>query len=302
MPALADAGCKIEEVASIPANFSGGMVTVEVGINGQPVRFQLRTDANITQISEALVKRLALPEVDLHQRTVSANGTKEQLNALVQDLSIGNMVSHTNTFYVANYGGDGSDDTAVGALGLDYLGQYDIEIDPTEHRVNLFKPIQCGRAVYWWDDHFELPITLNRFKNPVAEVTLDGHSYRGIVGMGVPHSTIDIVEAHRHLDVPDSIQISSPESDAPQYPTYTFKELVFGPITLRNPKIELMRYKAVAVSTGTHLRDTLSDDDPMVIGMDVLGKFHTLISFGSGKIYFTLPNERKPVPAAAPKP
>ncbi len=301
-PAMGDAGCKVEEVASIPADFSRGVPIIEVGINGQTVNFLLSTGSNMTRINEAVVKRLALPEVDFHQRALSANGTKEQLNALVQDFTIGKMASHTNTFTVSSKGGDGSAGTIAGVMGLDYLGNYDIELDPTEHRVNLFSPIRCESAVYWWDDHFELPITLDSFGFPTVKVTLDGHQYSAVVSTNSLHSTIDIVEAHRHLEVPDTIQISSPESDTPEYPIYSFKDLVFGPITLRNPKIQLIRYKAVAVETGSHLRETLSDENPMSIGMVVLGKFHTLISFGSGKIYFTLPNERKPVPAATPKP
>ena len=84
--------------------------------------------------------------------------------------------------------------------------------------------------------------------------------------------------------------------------SYTFKELVFGPITLRNPRLELQNYDDIAVATGTHARRALARDTPLVIGMDILGRFHTIISRGNGKIYFTLPTERKPLQASVPKP
>jgi len=115
----------------------------------------------------------------------------------------------------------------------------------------------------------------------------------------VAHSTIDIAEAHRDLNVPESVQAGS---DCSADPEYAFKEMVFGPITLRNPKFRLVRYKATALATGSHIRRETSDDAPIILGMDVLGKFHSMISFGSGKIYFTLPGERKPAPAVIAKP
>ena len=77
-----------------------------------------------------------------------------------------------------------------------------------------------------------------------------------------------------------------------------FAPAKLGPITLRNPKMLLERYKATAVDTGHHIRESTSADAPIILGMDVLGKFHSMISFGSGKIYFTLPGERKPAAAA----
>jgi len=295
-PATADSGCALNQVADLPASFSGGEIAVDVGVNGQKARFALSTGSNITLINEALVKRLVLPEVDMHQRLVSQKGTQEAMNALVQDFTIGAAVSHANRFYVDPDGGDGTDGGVTGMVGLDYLSHFDIELDPAQSRVKLFQPISCERAVYWWDDHFEVPFTLNAVSEPIITINVDGRPYRASISVASPRSSIDIAEAHRNLKVPESIQ---PGAENSADPDYTFKELVFGPITLRNPKMLLTRYKATAVDTGSHIRLTTSNDAPIILGMDVLGKFHSMISFGSGKIYFTLPNERKPAPAAA---
>jgi hypothetical protein len=300
-PAMADSGCTLKEVASLPADFSHGAVMVEVGVNGQKVNFTLDSASNLTQINPALVHRLGLAIVDLHLRTVSDKGTQERQNALVQDFTLGQMVSHANKFYITFDGSDGSDGESAGTLGLDFLGNYDIELDPTEKRVNLFDPIRCERAVYWWDDHFELPIALDRYREPTARIVLDGKEFIAAIDTGVTESRLDIAAAHRQLDVPDTIQAPPTEADDSLNPVYTFKELVFGPITLRHPKLKLQRFKALAVSTGTHIQGSIANDMPIIIDMDILGKFHSMISFGSGKIYFTLPNERKPSQAAPPK-
>lgn len=294
---MADGACTLKEVADLPATFDGGEIAVDVGINGQKARFSLSTGSNITVINEPLVKRLGLSEVDMHARTVSQKGTQETMIALVQDFTIGAMTSHASKFVVIPGGGDGTAGDITGVIGLDYLSHFDIELDPAQGRVRLFEPIPCERAVYWWDDHFEVPFTLNPLSEPVISIGLDGRQYRAYINLADSRSTIDIAEGHRNLGVPQSVQVTdnSPE------PEYAFKEMVFGPITLRNPKMLLERYKATAVDTGHHIRESTSADAPVILGMDVLGKFHSMISFGSGKIYFTLPGERKPVatPAAA---
>ncbi len=84
--------------------------------------------------------------------------------------------------------------------------------------------------------------------------------------------------------------------------SYIFKELVFGPVTLRNPKLDLEFHRTATLGTGTHIRETIASDTPVAIGMDVLGKFHTLISYTNRKIYFTLPKERKVAQTVASKP
>ena len=298
--AQAAADCTLKEVASIPADFSHGGVAIEVGVNGQKVHFLLDTNSNLTQINSGLVQRLGLATVDLHQRTVSSGGTQERRNVLVPDFTLGQMVSHTNTFFMMN-GNDGSDGGPAGTLGLDFLGNYDIEIDPTEKRVNLFVPIQCGSAVYWWDDHFELPLALDQYDAPTTRIQLDGNQFTGVIETGEFRSSIDIAVARHKIDIPGEIQAPPPGSDTSLDPVYAFKELIFGPITIRNPKLELRRYRALAAEIGSHIKGSVAEQAPVTIGMDVLGKFHSMISFGSGKLYFTLPNERKPAPAGASK-
>ena len=289
----------MNQVADLPATFGHGEIAVDVGINGQKVRFSLSTGSNITTINEALVKRLGLAEVDMHARTISQKGTRETMIALVQDFTIGAAVSHANRFDVDPEGGDGTNGDITGIIGLDYLSHFDIELDPAQGRIRLFEPIRCERAAYWWDDHFEVPFTLDPWNNPVFAISLDGKPFRAYINIASPRSSIDIAAAHRNLNVPESVQ---PGGDGSPDPEYAFKELGFGPVTLRNPKMFLVRYKATAFNTGSHIHGETSDEAPIVLGMDVLGKFHSMISFGSGKIYFTLPNERKPLPTTAAKP
>jgi hypothetical protein len=94
-----------------------------------------------------------------------------------------------------------------------------------------------------------------------------------------------------------------PERGAPvQDPSYTFKQLIFGPITVRNPNLNIHRYATIDMRGATHIKTTMATDAPVVLGMDILGKFHSMISLGNHMMYFTLPNERSQPAAVAAKP
>jgi hypothetical protein len=304
-PAMADSACTPQEVASLPTNFSHGVVAVDISVNGQTVKFVVATGDYFSQVSKALVHRLGL---SLEARTVtvvSPNGHREWDIVDVQEFKIGQVKGSGYKFLVSDQGGDGTDGKYAGVLGQDLLSAYDIELDPTENRVNLFLPNPCdGKAVYWWDEHFELPLQFQTNRTAVARVSLDGKDFNASIDTGSLRSYVDIDTAHRALDVPADIQATRDikgDQDGPR-PSYTFKELAYGPVTLRNPKLDLQFYHATRAATGTHIRETLANDTPVTIGMDVLGKFHTLISYTNRKIYFTLPKERKVAQTVASKP
>jgi hypothetical protein len=212
------------------------------------------------------------------------------------------MAPSSETLVTSEGWGDGTDGSPAGLIGQDLFRSYDIELDPAKGLVNLFLPIECtGRAVYWWDDHFELPLDVFPGRAPYTRVTIDGKPFEAQIHTEDVHSSIDIAEAKRQLGVPSDVEAPparAPGSGAVEHnPSFSFKELIFGPITLRNPKLDLIRYRTLSGNTGSHIKRTLSTEAPVVIGMDVLGKFHSMISYRNSKIFFTLLNERKAVAA-----
>ena len=301
--AQAAADCSLKEVTSIPADFKHGDIRVDVSIGGETVKFILDTGTSFTEIGGALVRRMGLARSNNTVRMNSAKGTVEMDRIIVPDFKLGGMAAQSETLTEKDAWGDGTNGSVAGRLGVDFLRGFDIEIDPSQSVVNLFLPITCvGHAAYWWNEHFELPLSVTQNQALAAQVTLDGKPFRAYIATGSSVSSVDIAEAKRLLGVPDSIEAPPParvDSDAPTQPnpTYTFNELAFGPVTLRHPKLELMRYRALANTTSSHITQTYSSETPVVIGMDVLGKFHSMISYANDMMYFTLPNERNPVPA-----
>jgi hypothetical protein len=295
--AMAASSCKFVEEATLPASFKNGEILVDVAIDGTAAKFRLGTHSAFTQISRSMAQRLHLPIRSGGALNATSQGTVWLDSAIVSAFEIGGKVASTTSFQVIDEGGDGTTDESAGVVGQNYLSNFDVELDPALNRVNLFTPIACpADAAYWANEHFELPVAMDGNRRPRVRVTLDGKAFFAFLDTGRLHSTIDFAVAKLNLDMPADIDAPQPTRKIggvqPPNPIFTFKELVFGPITIRHPQIELQRYRPLATPNGIPRRSSASDDAPVIIGMDIIGKFHSMISVQNGMLYFTLPNER----------
>jgi hypothetical protein len=299
--------CKFVQEAALPAIFKDGQVLVDVWINGTRAKFRIGTRSAFSQISRAMAQRLQLPIGTAEFRVATEQGVTWLDGARVSQFKIGEKVGATNNFQVMDDGGDGTTDEFAGVVGQNYLNGFDIELDPALNRVNLFLPIECpADAAYWANEHFELPLATDLNRRPRVRVSIDGQDLDAYLDTGAAHSSIDFAIAKRKLDLPPDIDPPEPTRKVggvqPPNPTFTFKQIVFGPITVRNPRLELQRYRPMFLPVGTTIRASASDDAPVIIGMDILGRFHSMLSPRNGMLYFTLPNERLSAPAGTAKP
>jgi len=309
-PAVAST-CTLIEAASLPASFKNGNVSVDVGVNGTPAKFLIDTGSSVTWISQALAERLSLPVVNMNMTINSDAGTYKPNGAIISELTIGHIVAHSAKFVTKERGGNGTTNEFSGVLSQEYLAHFDLELDPALGRVHLFEPIRCpDDAAYWSNEHFELPLSTDFYHRPMVRVTLDGQEVTALINTAAAVSNIDFAVARQKFGVTAETEPPLPslashgaaaDRSVPASP-HIFKELVFGPITVRNPTLLLRRYRTISEYTGTHIRTTVNDEAPVTIGMDILGKFHSLISYRNNMIYFTLPNERTGAPASPPKP
>ena len=302
----ASAACTLRQVASLPADFENNRINVDVAVDGATVKFLLITTSAITEINRKLAQRLNLAIIKDSTQVSGIQGTLSQDTAVVSELDVGKIVTHPHRLTVKDEGGDGTGPEEGGILGQDYLSQFDLEIDPAGHRVNLFDPIQCPEhAAYWADEHFELPLTTTNGL-PAVRVSLDGHDFNAYIAT-FGTSGVDLIAAQKYLQVPASTDVPLPAIGASSSKKTSgtaaiFQELVFGPITIRRPKLSLRRFRlADGMSEGLQ-KNSVTTDAPVLIGMDILGKFHSFISHSAGKIYFTLANERTAAPAVASRP
>jgi hypothetical protein len=312
---FAASSCALHPLADLPARFNGGLV-IDVSINGVPAKFLLATGASFTSISRSFATRLNIPikpgsnHLGSNSLDFSINtpqGTHRPDSVTVSEIKVGDMVASYGHLVVMDEGGDGTTDQIAGRLGLDYLNKVDIELDPAQKRVRLFTQIDCpDQSAYWAAEHFEVPVSVPT-QLPVVPVVIDGEELRAYLNTNSSHSFIEFGVAKARLGLPDNLD-SPPPSRIPDGgtpepdPSYVFKELVFGPITVKNPKLNIHRFANIDTRGASHIKTTLATDVPAAIGMDIIGKFHSMISLGNHMMYFTLPNERSQPAALAAKP
>jgi len=307
--AVTAAPCALKQTASLPATFHSGYITIDASVNGTTGKFVIDTGSSITSISAAFAKRLNLPTDLLNIQINGTGGTYRPYGALISEFKIGQAVAPASQLMIRDNGGDGTTDQYVGIIAQDYLANFDMELDPAGSRVNLFASGQCPDVVYWSDEHFELPIVADNNFRPIASVMLDGKEFHALIDTAAAESSIDLGTARLALNInfvgdapkPPIVGRASRADNSPPEQTYAFNELVFGPITIRHPNLKLTNFRTVQLQTGSRIKETVNGDTPVIIGMDILKKFHSVISYRSGKISFTLANEKR-ADGVSPKP
>ena len=173
-----------------------------------------------------------------------------------------------------------------GLIGPDILGRYDAEFDFGGKTFRLFKPHPCaGRAVHWSRSYTVLPFTLTSSGHVRVPVTLDGRSMDAILDTGAGISVLSMRDANNMFGLgpgsPD-VEAANPMSGTPwagpvHAYLHSFQTLTIAGVTIRNPRMEL-----------TEGRNFLGDDyATLVLGNDVLSRFHLLIAYRQQKLYLT---------------
>jgi hypothetical protein len=299
--------CRLKQVASIPATFTNqGRILIDTLINDDPEKLILDTGSSFNVLAQAYVERRGMPIIQTPRVGFGFTGKELDQVVRIPQLTLGKMIARSPTFVVGASGGDGSKGGPVGLFGTDYLAGYDVEIDPTAGRINLFEPRHCpGAGLYWANEYFQLPVSLSRGKHLNVQVEVDGKLLNAIIDTGAPGTTMRLAtadalfnitadqtdgQAHRTASGVDGVKIEA-------FP-HTFQSLTFGGITLHNTKVTIadIDQGKGAEYTGTRITGNHEQFD-MLIGMSLLRKLHLFIAYSESTVYFTLADEK---PMAAP--
>lgn len=180
-----------------------------------------------------------------------------------------------------------------GILSADFFRKYDIDLNFSAHRFNMFAPDHCkGEVLYWRAPGVaKLPFRY-RDGRIIVRVTVDGREMDAAINTGSPRSQMQFDDA-------DSLFYRSPLSpgvtlgDDGLY-TSNFGILSFGNVSIRNPHLVLthsvqFRGTSSGPQTGTLLRDvgSTSTQPELMIGTDLLKLLHIYIAFNERMIYVT---------------
>ncbi len=280
------------------------LMTVPVTINGKQKQFLLDTGDDTTQVSEAMVRDLGLPEHtymggarELNVRgSHKADDAREQVE--IAELAMGNQKGSGFQFLVSQDRELGRDKPYDGLLANDLFSNYDVDMDFVSRELKYFGSSHCaGQVVYWPQRPIAVvPVTL-RDRKIYVPVTLDGHQIDAVIDTSAARTIIrrDIADVVLNLraDTPEMTRVDDLR-DGHSMPVYahTIQLLSFEGLAVQNLAALVQTNSMVRNrDSGPTLASRAQSTDPRIpdltIGMDVLHQLHVYIAFGEKKLYVT---------------
>ncbi len=292
------AECRLTLAASLPITMARGHITVPVRVNGILRSFAIDTGGFASSITQAVVSEQNLKTYGIHHAHLrDIGGNDAELYASVDTLLIGNQKDDNARLMVMDTGG-----LADGLIAPDLLRNFDVEIDFANAVVNLFRPHPCsGRAVYWTDDYFTLPMDVTEQGHIRVDVMLDGKPMRALVDTGSPatligkdtaQSDFKVDQAQGNVENAAAGTMTGSSGGAIDAVPHRFTSLQLGGINIKNPVLLL-------ASSDRNWRDEYSG---LLLGMRDLRNFHLYVSYRERKLYLSRANAGAADQKPAPKP
>lgn len=269
-------GCKLERLAQVPMSLVSGHASVPVSIGGKDFTMVVDTAGPESSLTIAASHRLGFIGLESWH---------------IGDFELDNI--HPRSM-AAFPGADGLIAPAV-------LNKYDVEFDFGGNKFSLFKHHPCANyAAYWVDSAAAVPFALTPEGHIRVSVTLDGKNMRAVLDTGAPISLLGLKEASSMFGLtPDSTNVKAADSvsgpwtetygdslyafSATTAYSYPFKAVTIGSVTVMNPHIELI--KGGYDRFGRNFLG--SDYATLLIGNDVLSRFHLYVAYQEQKLYIT---------------
>jgi len=277
--AMADFG--LAAIDFVPAQNDGGAGSFGVGqlagtnIDGTAIGLTTYASASVTAGNAIAI--------------YNAKGVMFHRWAYADPFTLGAMQTDHLPFVVTDLPQPGSG----GILSADFFHRYDIDLNFSAHRFNMFAPGHCkGEVLYWRaPDMAKIPF---RYRNGriTVRATVDGREMDAVINTGSPRSEMQ-------FDDVDSLFYRSSNSAGVMRTddglhAYDFGVLSFGGVSIRNPHLVLthsllMRGANSGPQTGTLLRnvDHTATQPALVIGTDLLKLLHLYIAFDERMLYVT---------------
>ena len=277
--------CKLVPVAQLPMTLKTGHVVIPASANGKDLALGIDTGGFGSSLTKAGADHLGMVAPYSARLGAIIPGIGglwiSEGNIHLYNLQIGDLELHNLKLPVMV-----AFPSVDGLIGPDILARYDAEFDFGHKTFSLYRHHPCSdHAVYWTTSYAVIPFTLTRSGHVRIQVTLDGRNIDAILDSGAGISVLSLGDANSMFglaaDSPD-VEATNPVSGfswrgpVKAY-SYTFKTLTMGGVTIPNPRIEL-----------TEGHNFLGNDfASLVLGNDILSRFHLYIAYRQQKLYVT---------------
>lgn len=295
---LAD-GCKLQQAASLDmVPSSDGHLLVALPVSGVERYFYLEIADPFSSISTDFAFHAGFDQQALQRNAAPIIlGQLIKQTAIVPSLQMG-RVSGTNVRLAMLPKFELPDKRAIGILGLDLLTSFDVELDFSKNKLNLFSTDHCPGQVVYWAKQFA-STTLQPDKNWHlywrAEMMLDGQPVLVAFSTLSDHSLMPLSLAHSLFGIStDSAGlVTTTEATYGTRPIYKypFKNLSVDGLAISNPNI-LIYSDAGEIVCDNHAKfgpagircETAGD---FVLTLSELRKLHLYFAFGENMLYLT---------------
>jgi len=208
--------CALTQVASLDVITStDGWILVPIQVGPTKLDAVIDFRARYSVLEEPLAHQLQLKLVtfERYARFIFGSYAKYKTSA---PLTVGN-VSLGETLFAVAQNPMGRDPRVAAKLGLDNLTRFDVELDLSHHKINLFAKDHCpGKVVYWSknspvssvplnftaDDWLRIPVQVNG-KDVDAAISLTSesiyvnpHHAKENFGVEIPASALPAIDSH----------------------------------------------------------------------------------------------------------
>ncbi|WP_018980511.1 retroviral-like aspartic protease family protein [Saccharibacter floricola] len=201
--AQAAPSCRMEQAATLPLSDADHTVSSPAHIDGHPVSLMVDTGSEGSLLTpEALVRFHLHTDPDHHTAILGPDAHPHLVpNVLVQQLALGNVHREAITVPMGALPPFPTvQPPLLGLIGMDLLGQYDLELDLAHHRMALWT-VQVGSTLcqhppLW--SHLWLNLPAQRYHGRfLVPFTLDNHPGLALIDSGSRSTVVSTYFAHQ---------------------------------------------------------------------------------------------------------
>jgi hypothetical protein len=270
---------------------------VKVKIANEDAWMRLGTNQPHSMISRELAERLKLRFHNTPGLPV-VDDARQRMSHMVQipTLTVGEVKMADATLLVE---GENSPGPVAwdGTIGVNFLANYDVEVDPAHNRIALFLPNHCnGQAAYWTRAFRPIPFKLVDSRLSFATL-LETQSVPANIDMAAVDTVLDSALAKSLFKFDPESDGATPSgnktvSSGVAVPFYgrRFATFEIGDVGFRNTEIVVLSHRklikldragAMDIDAVIHNRQPA----PLAIGMHHLARLRMLIAYGEGVLY-----------------
>lgn len=203
--------CSVTHIASLTLRNTGYTLTLSANINGKNLSLVLDTGAEGSLLTAHALAGLDLqPDNTRHAALIGVDGRRHNVPLIaVDDLSFHNSDKHLISlgryfFPLGELPGIPMITPPIlGLLGMDILGQYDLDIDLPHQRLALWQvalgSFMCHTPPYWNDKTHPVQSLTPQIHNRrfIIPFTLDGHQGTALIDTGARSHILSTGFAHK---------------------------------------------------------------------------------------------------------